>query len=94
MTNETTDGAEAERHRAKMAKRKAVQDAEVAGKTIERLRVVIVGVRDPMDAVKSRRVWARRQDMTFESEPRGGKRQHAAELATAKNPAREAKESP
>jgi cob(I)alamin adenosyltransferase len=28
--------AEAERHRAKMAKRKAVQDAEVAGKTIEK----------------------------------------------------------
>ena len=28
--SETTDKAEAERHRAKMAKRKAVQDAEVA----------------------------------------------------------------
>ncbi|MGQ0671485.1 MAG: cob(I)yrinic acid a,c-diamide adenosyltransferase [Hyphomicrobium sp.] len=30
------DAAEAERHKAKMAKRKAVQDAEVAGKTIEK----------------------------------------------------------
>ncbi len=28
----TVEDAEAERHRAKMAKRKAVQDAEVAGK--------------------------------------------------------------
>ena len=26
---------EAERHKAKMAKRKSVQDAEVAGKTVE-----------------------------------------------------------
>ena len=34
--NESSDPAEAERHRAKMAKRKAVQDAEVAGKTIEK----------------------------------------------------------
>jgi cob(I)alamin adenosyltransferase len=32
--SEITDNAEAERHRAKMAKRKAVQDAEVAGNTI------------------------------------------------------------
>src|SRR6202790_4795981 len=32
----TVDEAEAERHRAKMAKRKAVQDAEVAGKTVEK----------------------------------------------------------
>ena len=30
------DGTETERHRAKMAKRKAMQDAEVAGKTIEK----------------------------------------------------------
>ncbi len=30
------DGAQAERHRAKMAKRKAVQDAEVAEKTVEK----------------------------------------------------------
>ena len=30
--NDKTDKDEAERHRAKMAKRKAVQDAEVAGK--------------------------------------------------------------
>ena len=33
---ETIDKAEAERHRAKMAKRKAVQDAEVAEKTAEK----------------------------------------------------------
>src|SRR6201988_1751693 len=32
----TIDEAEAERHRARMVKRKAVQDAEVAGKTIEK----------------------------------------------------------
>ena len=31
--SEPVDQADAERHRAKMAKRKAVQDAEVAGKT-------------------------------------------------------------
>lgn len=35
MTSEPTD-SEAERHRAKMAKRKAVQDAEVASKAIEK----------------------------------------------------------
>ena len=35
MTQQT-DQAEAERHRAKMAKRKTVQDAEVAGKNIEK----------------------------------------------------------
>ncbi|HUZ33074.1 MAG TPA: cob(I)yrinic acid a,c-diamide adenosyltransferase [Xanthobacteraceae bacterium] len=35
MTQQT-DQAEAERHRAKMTKRKAVQDAEVAGKNIEK----------------------------------------------------------
>jgi len=39
--NETTDEAEAERHRAKMAKRKAVQDAEVAGKTIEKGLLIV-----------------------------------------------------
>ena len=33
--NQPIDQPEAERHRAKMAKRKAVQDAEVAGNTIE-----------------------------------------------------------
>ena len=33
---ETADTDEAERHRARMAKRKAVQDAEVAGKTMEK----------------------------------------------------------
>jgi cob(I)alamin adenosyltransferase len=38
---ETTDQAEAERHRAKMAKRKAVQDAEVAGKTIEKGLLIV-----------------------------------------------------
>jgi cob(I)alamin adenosyltransferase len=32
---------EAERHRAKMAKRKAVQDAEVAGKTIEKGLLIV-----------------------------------------------------
>jgi cob(I)alamin adenosyltransferase len=36
------DDQEAERHRAKMAKRKAVQDAEVAGKTIEHKGLLIV----------------------------------------------------
>ena len=35
------DKAEAERHRAKMAKRKAVQDAEVAGKTIEKGLLIV-----------------------------------------------------
>jgi cob(I)alamin adenosyltransferase len=33
--------SEAERHRAKMAKRKAVQDAEVAGKTIEKGLLIV-----------------------------------------------------
>jgi cob(I)alamin adenosyltransferase len=33
--------AEAERHRAKMAKRKAVQDAEVADKTIEKGLLIV-----------------------------------------------------
>ncbi|RUW67745.1 cob(I)yrinic acid a,c-diamide adenosyltransferase, partial [Mesorhizobium sp. M2A.F.Ca.ET.067.02.1.1] len=32
---------DAERHRAKMAKRKAVQDAEVAGKTIEKGLLIV-----------------------------------------------------
>src|ERR1700755_2349116 len=36
---ETVD--EAERHRAKMAKRKAVQDAEVAGKTLEKGLLIV-----------------------------------------------------
>ena len=36
-----TDQAEAERHRAKMAKRKAVQDAEVAEKTIEKGLLIV-----------------------------------------------------
>jgi cob(I)alamin adenosyltransferase len=35
------DDAEAERHRAKMAKRKAVQDAEVAGKRIEKGLLIV-----------------------------------------------------
>src|ERR1700751_4598208 len=39
--SETVDKAEAERHRAKMAKRKAVQDAEVAGKTIEKGLLIV-----------------------------------------------------
>src|SRR6202451_2260721 len=39
--SEITDNAEAERHRAKMAKRKAVQDAEVAGQTIEKGLLIV-----------------------------------------------------
>jgi cob(I)alamin adenosyltransferase len=38
---QNTEKAEAERHRAKMAKRKAVQDAEVAAKTIEKGLVIV-----------------------------------------------------
>jgi cob(I)alamin adenosyltransferase len=38
---QTTDQTEAERHRAKMAKRKAVQDAEVAEKTVEKGLLVV-----------------------------------------------------
>ena len=38
----TIDEQEAERHRAKMAKRKAVQDAEVAGKTIVEKGLLII----------------------------------------------------
>ena len=36
-----TDDTEAERHRAKMAKRKEVQDKEVAGKTIEKGLLIV-----------------------------------------------------
>ena len=36
------DTAEAERHKVKMAKRKAVQDAEVAGKTVAEKGLLIV----------------------------------------------------
>ncbi|RVU16621.1 cob(I)yrinic acid a,c-diamide adenosyltransferase [Methylobacterium oryzihabitans] len=39
--DETVGPEEAERHRAKMAKRKAVQDAEVAGKTIEKGLLIV-----------------------------------------------------
>ncbi len=39
--SEATDKADAERHRAKMAKRKAVQDAEVASKTIEKGLLIV-----------------------------------------------------
>jgi cob(I)alamin adenosyltransferase len=39
--SQSPDPAEAERHRAKMAKRKAVQDAEVAGKTIEKGLLIV-----------------------------------------------------
>ena len=39
--SEPVDANEAERHRAKMAKRKAVQDAEVAGKTIEKGLLIV-----------------------------------------------------
>ena len=38
---QASDKTEAERHRAKMAKRKAVQDAEVAGKTIEKGLLIV-----------------------------------------------------
>ena len=38
---QSTDQTEAERHRAKMAKRKAVQDAEVAGKTVEKGLLIV-----------------------------------------------------
>src|ERR1700692_3118000 len=38
---QTIDEAEAERHRAKMAKRKAVQDAEVAEKTVEKGLLIV-----------------------------------------------------
>ncbi len=38
---QATDNAEAERHRAKMAKRKAVQDAEVADKKIEKGLLIV-----------------------------------------------------
>ena len=38
---QTPGSAESERHRAKMAKRKAVQDAEVAGKTIEKGLLIV-----------------------------------------------------
>jgi cob(I)alamin adenosyltransferase len=38
---QTTDQSEAERHRAKMAKRKAVQDAEVAEKTVEKGLLIV-----------------------------------------------------
>jgi len=39
--NERVDDTEAERHRAKMAKRKAVQDAEVADKKIEKGLLIV-----------------------------------------------------
>jgi cob(I)alamin adenosyltransferase len=39
--NQTTNDADAARHRAKMAKRKAVQDAEVAGKTVEKGLLIV-----------------------------------------------------
>ena len=41
-SSRTVDDAEAERHRAKMVKRKAVQDAEVAGKGIAEKGLLIV----------------------------------------------------
>jgi cob(I)alamin adenosyltransferase len=39
--SEKSNQAEAERHRAKMQKRKAVQDAEVSGKTIEKGLLIV-----------------------------------------------------
>src|SRR5208283_2782475 len=41
IMTETIDKADAERHRAKMAKRKAVQDAEVAEKKIEKGLLIV-----------------------------------------------------
>jgi cob(I)alamin adenosyltransferase len=41
MMTKNMDEAESDRHRAKMAKRKAVQDAEVAGKTIEKGLLIV-----------------------------------------------------
>jgi cob(I)alamin adenosyltransferase len=41
MMSKPVDDTAAERHRAKMAKRKAVQDAEVAGKTIEKGLLIV-----------------------------------------------------
>jgi cob(I)alamin adenosyltransferase len=42
MTRDATEDEEARRHRAKMEKRKAAQDAEVAGKTITRKGLLMV----------------------------------------------------
>lgn len=42
MTSDVRDDEEARRHRAKMEKRKAAQDAEVAGKTIARKGLLMV----------------------------------------------------
>ena len=39
--SESIDETDAERHRIKMAKRKAVQDAEVAGKTVEKGLLIV-----------------------------------------------------
>jgi cob(I)alamin adenosyltransferase len=39
--SKTVDDAESERHRAKMAKRKSVQDAEVAEKTVEKGLLIV-----------------------------------------------------
>ena len=39
--NKAVADTEADRHRAKMAKRKAVQDAEVAGKSIEKGLLIV-----------------------------------------------------
>jgi cob(I)alamin adenosyltransferase len=39
--SDAVDDAQAQRHRAKMAKRKVVQDAEVAGKTIEKGLLIV-----------------------------------------------------
>ena len=41
MSESDTSDPEADRHREKMEKRKAVQDAEVAGKTIEKGRLIV-----------------------------------------------------
>ncbi len=41
MSKKVTDDKDAERHRAKMAKRKEVQDKEVAGKTVEKGLLIV-----------------------------------------------------
>jgi cob(I)alamin adenosyltransferase len=41
MSPKTIDDVAAERHRAKMAKRKSVQDTEVAGKTVEKGLLIV-----------------------------------------------------
>ena len=60
-------------------------DVDVAGKTIERFGVGVIGGGNAMHDVKSGRIGRRRENVTLEAEPRRGQRQHAAELAAAQN---------